>query len=125
MLVAVMLPSLFCVPCTRMWLPTVTALAVAACPPAVYVVLAVVCTVTLVPSGVVARIVFPLTLVTVSGGNSPRPPGCPCPDPCPGPCPGPCPAPCPGPCPAPCPRAPGVPDGPIPCCPPGPCAPPG
>jgi hypothetical protein len=48
-LVAVMLPSLLCVPITLMWLPTVTALADADLPFSVYVVLAVVWTITVVP----------------------------------------------------------------------------
>ena len=44
-----MLPSLLCVPITLMWLPTVTALADADLPFSVYVVLAVVWTITVVP----------------------------------------------------------------------------
>ena len=75
MLVAVMLPSLLCVPITLMREPTVTALASALWWFFVYVVLAVVVIVTLLLSAAFATMVEPLMLETVSVMHCPCPPG--------------------------------------------------
>ena len=66
MLVAVMLPSLLCVPMTLIRAPALMALAAAALPACVYFVLAVVWIVTELPFAALATIVLPLTLETVS-----------------------------------------------------------
>src|SRR5262249_25770854 len=66
MRMAVMLPSLLRVPLTRIWLPTLTALAAADWPDCVYWVLAVEWIVTELPSTVLPTMVWPCTLETVS-----------------------------------------------------------
>src|SRR5712692_8192149 len=75
MLVAVMLPSLLCVPMTLIRAPTLMALAATVLPAWVYWVLAVVWIVTELPLAVLATIVLPLTLDTVSASHCPRAPG--------------------------------------------------
>src|SRR5712692_1676962 len=75
MLVAVMLPSLLCVPMTLMWVPAVMALAATVLPAWVYWVLAVVWIVTELPLDVFATIVLPFTLDTVSASHGPFAPG--------------------------------------------------
>src|ERR1700694_1509906 len=74
-LVAVMLPSLLCVPMTLIRVPAVMALAATALPAWVYWVLAVVWTVTELPLAVLATMVLPLTLDTVSASHWPCAPG--------------------------------------------------
>src|SRR5256885_1396365 len=69
MLVAVMLPSLLCVPMTLIRVPALIALAVLlAC---VYRVLAVVWIVTVLPLDVLATIILPFTLDTVIASHGP------------------------------------------------------
>src|SRR6266702_7089169 len=75
MRVAVMLPSLLCVPVTLIRAPTLMALAATVLPDCVYWVLAVVWIVTELPLDVLATIVLPLTLDTVSASHWPCAPG--------------------------------------------------
>ena len=69
MLVAVMLPSLLCVPMTLIRVPALIALAATVLLACVYRVLAVVWIVTVLPLDVLATIVLPFTLDTVSDSH--------------------------------------------------------
>src|SRR6266699_7289621 len=71
MLVAVMLPSLLCVPMTLIRVPALIALAATVLPACVYRVLAVVWIVTVLPLDVLATIVLPFTLDTVIASQGP------------------------------------------------------
>src|ERR1700736_6375235 len=81
-LVAVMLPSLLCVPMTLIRVPTLMAFAATALPAWVYWVLAVVWIVTELPLAVLATIVLPFTLKTVTPSHWPRVPCAPGPTAC-------------------------------------------
>src|SRR5436853_7137122 len=70
-LVAVMLPSLLCVPMTLILVPALIALAATVLPAWVYRVLAVVWIVTVLPLDVLATIILPFTLDTVIASHGP------------------------------------------------------